>query len=293
MKKIKAILVATDFSEASLLAIERAAQLGQEHQAALEILHVIEEQPPQDESQSAGTSAAAEKKLAEIAAKFVPPLVPCRHRVATGKDFVAIIRCARQAQATLIVIGAHGEHTLKDHVFGTTTQKLARKASIPLLVVKQPSQAPYQRILAATDFSDASRRALEVAMDVAPQAEIDLLHAYGIWGESRLSVAGAGPQDRINYRRQIENSTSKSLREWLEGINVRGRHVDMHLRQGHPAAVIAQLAVERQADLVAMGTTGRSGLPYILIGSVAEKALPAVPCDTLVAKPHDFRFELP
>jgi universal stress protein E len=57
--------------------------------------------------------------------------------------------------------------------------------------------------------------------------------------------------------------------------------------------VIAQLAAGRQAELVAMGTTGRSGLPYILIGSVAEKTLPAVPCDILVVRPHGFHFELP
>lgn len=293
MKKINAILAATDFSASAHLATRRAAQLGLEHQATLEILHVIEDPPQGEEVQTVETLDSAEKKLAEIAAKLPPEEVLRRYQVATGKDFVAIIRCARQAQADLIIIGAHGEHTLRDDLFGTTAQKLARKASIPLLVVKQPAQAPYRRILAATDFSEASRRALEVAFNVAPQAEIDLLHVYGTWGESRLSMAGGGPQDRINYRRQIENSVLTRLQEWKEELNLSGRHIDMHIRQGHPATVITQMAMEFKSDLVAMGSTGRSGLPSILLGSVAEKVLPVVACDTLVVKPHGFRFELP
>jgi nucleotide-binding universal stress UspA family protein len=293
MERITAILVATDFSAAAQLAIRRAAQLGQEQQATLEMLHVIEEPLPGEEIHAVETLASAENKLAEIAVQLLPEDVLRRSQVATGKDFVAIIRCARQAQASLIVIGAHGEHTLRDDVFGTTALKLARKASIPLLVVKQPAPAPYRRILAATDFSDASRRALEVALNIAPQAEIDLLHGYGIWGESRLSMAGAGPQERIDYRRQLESSVSTRLHEWLAGINLSGRHIDLHIREGHPATLITQSAVEFKSDLVAMGTTGRSGLPYILLGSVAEKVLHMVPCDTLVVRPPGFRFELP
>lgn len=293
MERLAAILVATDFSVPAQLAIRRAAQLGEEHRAALEIVHVLEGAPPGEESQAGETLASAEKELAEVAANLVPKTVLHRCQVATGKDFVAIIRCARQAHAGLIVIGAHGDHRFKDEVFGTTAQKLARKARIPLLVVKQPSPAPYRRILATTDFSAESRQALEVAVKVAPKAEIDLLHVYGTWGESRLSMAGGGPQDRMNYRRQLEKSTSTRLQEWLEQTAVRERHVDLHVRQGPPATVISQMATERQAELVVMGTTGRSGLPYILLGSVAEKVLPAVACDVLVVKPEGFRFELP
>ena len=293
MERITAILVATDFSASSQLAIRRAAQLGQEHQAMLEILHVVEEPPPGEEILPVESLALAEKKLAETASQFIPDDVMRRYLVASGKDFVAIIRCARQAQADLIIIGAHGEHTLKDDVFGTTAQKLARKASIPLLVVKQPAQAPYRRILAATDFSEASRRVLETALKVAPQAEIDLLHVCHVWGESRLTMAGASPQERSAYRLQVEKSASAMLGDWVEQIDLNGRRPDLHVRQGHPANLISHMASERQADLVVMGTTGRSVLPYILLGSVAEKVLHSVPCDILVARQKGFRFELP
>lgn len=293
MGKIDAILVATDFSAAAQHAIRRAVQLGQEHRAVLEILHVVEDLLPEEKAQTITTLDSVEKELAEMAKTIVPEGVLCRQQVETGKDFVAIIRRARQIQAGLIVIGAHGDQAPSSSFFGTTAQKLARKASIPLLMVKQPSPAPYRRMLVATDLSSASRQAMELAMTVAPQAEIDLLHVHRIWGESRLSMAGAGPKDRINYLRQVESMAAAMLQEWLEDIDLQGRRCNLHIRQGQPATVITQTVWERQADLVVMGTTGRSGLPYLLLGSVAEKVLHTVSCDTLVVRPQGFRFELP
>lgn len=293
MKTIAAILVATDFSEAAQLAIQRAAQLGQEHHADLEILHVVEELPPEEECQPSETLDAAKRELAKLATTIVSAGGLSRQKVEQGKDFVAIIHRARQIQAGLIVIGAHGDHAPSSSFFGTTAQKLARKSSIPLLVVKQSPQLPYRRLLVATDLSTASRQAMEFAMTVAPQAEIDLLHVHQFWGESRLSLAGAGPEDRSRYRLQYEASVSTMLKEWLEEIDLGGRRVDLHVRQGNPALVISHLAAEREADLVVMGTTGRSGLPYILLGSVAEKVMQIVPCDALVVRPQGFRFVLP
>jgi nucleotide-binding universal stress UspA family protein len=286
------ILVATDFSELSRLALRRAAQLAQEHGAGLELLHVVEELPPEEEFPLVAALDAARTGLTEESRAEVPAGVPCRCLVEAGKDFVAIIRRARELPADLVVIGAHGRHSLVDYLVGTTAEKLARKAGLPLLVVKQPPQAPYRRLLVATDFSAASRHALEVAMALAPQAEIELLHVFGLWGEGRLSMAGANAEAREHYRRQARASSETLLKEWLAGVDLGGRHVESHLRQGPPATVIAQLAVERRSDLLVMATSGRSGLPYILLGSVAEQTLRASPCDTLVVRPPGFRFEL-
>jgi len=293
MKTLTTILAATDFSELSRLAIRRAAQLGQEHGAALELLHVVQGLPPEEAFPLIQALEAARKEVADESLANVPAGLNCRCQVETGKDFVAIIRRARQLPADLIVIGAHGGHYLKDYVVGTMAEKLARKAGIPLLVVKQPPQKPYRRILVATDFSSASRQAMEIAMTIAPQADIDLLHVYGFWGEGRLSLAGAGTDLLDQYRQQAKHSSLALLQEWMEGCDFGEHRVIEYLRQGHPASVIAQVAAERQADLVVLGTAGRSGLPYILLGSVSEQALRTIPCDTLMVRPREFHFELP
>lgn len=293
MQTITFILAATDFSELSRLAIRRAVQLSQEHGAGLELLHVVQELPPEESFPLQQALEAARKELAEESTGDVPTGFHCQCTVETGKDFVTIIRRAQQLRADLIVIGAHGNHSFKDYLIGTTAEKLARKAGIPLLVVKQPPQKPYRRMLVATDFSTASYQAMETALSIAPQASVEIVHVYGFWGEGRLSMAGANREELELYRQQARNSSIALLHEWMEGFDLNGRHVEQHLLQGHPASVIARLAAERQADLVVMGTSGRSGLPYILLGSVAEQALRTIPCDTLVARPSGFRFELP
>lgn len=293
MKPLTAILAATDFSATAQLAMRRAVQLGQEHHAEVELLHVVEEMPPEEELLAAELIDSAKGELAKLAATVVPTGGLSRQQVERGKDFVAIIQRARQIRADMIVIGTCSGHPPSDGSFGTTAQKLARKSSLPLLVVKQSPQLPYRRMLVATDFSLASRQAMETAMTVAPQAEIDLLHVHRFWGESRLSLAGVGPEDRSRYRRHYEGSVSAMLQEWLEEINLGGRSVNLHVHQGNPAAVISRLAAELQTDLLVMGTTGRSGLPYLLLGSVAETVLRTVPCDTLIVRPQGYRFELP
>lgn len=293
MPKLATILAATDFSGMSRLAIRRAVRLAQEHGADLELLHVIEELPAEEEFPLERAIAAARVELAAEVAEEVPAGLNCHHLAELGKDFVAIIRRARQLPAGLIVVGAHGRHSLLDYLVGTTVEKLARKAGLPLLVVKQAPLQPYRRLLLATDFSAASQQALEVAMTIAPQAEIELLHVYGIWGEGRLTMAGATADVVENYRHRAKASCEGLLQEWLAGIDLGGRRVERHLLQGHPPTTIAQLAAERQADLVVIGTAGRSGLPYILLGSVAEQTLRATPCDTLVVRPREFHFELP
>lgn len=65
------------------------------------------------------------------------------------------------------------------------------------------------------------------------------------------------------------------------------------LKHGRASHVIPKTAKRVRADLVAVGTTGRTGLPYILLGSVAEHVLREAPCDVLVARTEAVRFELP
>jgi nucleotide-binding universal stress UspA family protein len=293
MITIKTVLAATDLSDSSRDATHRAVLLCREHEAKLELLHVLEDLPPLAMLAMDQVLANARVALEEEAGAVVPDGLACQLTVETGKDFVAIVRHARKMMADLIVVGAHGHHVLRDYILGTTAEKLIRKSTLPVLVVKQPPQEAYRRLLVPTDFSEASWQALAAASVIAPKASIDLLHVYGFWGEGRLSMAGAGVEALESYRQQTESSVRAAMDDWLHGIDLAGHHVEQHFRQGHAASVVTQFVAERQHDLVVMGTSGRSGLPYILLGSVTEQALRTLPCDTLTVRPKEFRFELP
>lgn len=293
MMAIKSVLAATDLSDSSRDAVSRAALICHEHGAELELLHFIEDIPPIAILSMEQVREDARREVEKTAQTLLPPGFAYHLEIETGKDFVAIVRRARTLMADLIVIGAHGNHVLRDYLIGTTAEKLIRKAAFPILVVKQTPKAPYRRILVPTDFSETSRQALATARVIAPGAGIDLLHVYGFWGEGRLSMAGVGPEALESYRQQTEASVRLAMDEWLQGLDLSGHQVRVHFCQGQAASVIAHFIAEQQNDLVAMGTSGRSGLPYVLLGSVTEQVLRTVSCDTLTVRPKEFHFELP
>jgi nucleotide-binding universal stress UspA family protein len=299
----KIILAASDLSEKSALVIERAALLARHNGAHLELLHVVEDRPQKEvpaplqdlvaASPLQQLKDAAREKLEGQSEQSVGKEICYTCRVENGKDFVVIIRSARQLGAALIVIGAHGSHSLRDFFLGTTAEKVVRKGGLPVLVVKNRTVTPYRRLLVPTDFSDAARQALLTALTLAPEAHLDLLHVYEFWGEGRLSLADSSKELREQYHRTVREGAEIEMTEWLRGIDLGRRPVERHFRHGHPGSLIPQLAKELTSDLVAMGTAGRSGLPYILVGSVAEHALREAPCDVLMVRPATFRFELP
>lgn len=303
MNSSKIILAASDLSEQSALALGRAAQLARAQGAQLELLHVVETSPiaelPAPLRDAFGASALqqqieeARHHLERQARQTLGGTIAWHCRVETGKDFVAIIRGARQSSADLIVLGAHGSHALRDLFLGTTAEKVVRKADRPVLVVKKPTLAPYRRVLVATDFSAAARQALLVALPLAPEARFDLLHVQTPWGEGLPSLAGIEDPTHQRYQQQLGDWVASSMTEWLRGIAFGARPCLRHVRQGRPGILIPQMAEEVGADLLVMGSAGLSGLASILLGSVAEHVLRAAPCDLLLVRPPDFHFELP
>lgn len=300
MARPEVILVASDLSAKSEIALRRAALIAREHRARLELLHVLENvsreglpKGPEDERLLREETRGAEERLQRQVEKTVGQDVPFRCGVLVGKDFVIIIRHARRVAADLVVMAAHGSHSIRDRFLGTTPEKVVRKGEFPVLTVRKPPVGAYARVLVATDFSEGSRQALLTALAVAPEARLDLLHVYELWGQGRLALAGGSEEAAARYHQLARGHAERQMDEFLQGIDLAGRRIERHFRHGHPSALISLLAGELEADLVATGTEGRSGLPYILLGSVAEHVLLHAPCDVLTVRPPDFRFELP
>ncbi len=303
MKKQKTILATSDLSDNAEMAIERAAQLASQHGAKLEILHVLEDWPDQEpaglplslplKSLLRKAAEAARERLQRQTERAIGDAPPPELRVEVGKDFVVIIRRARQIEADLIVVGAHGSHFVRDLFLGTTAEKVVRKGDRPVLVVKKASGTPYRRVLIPTDFSDASRQAFLAALDIAPGARFDLLHVYRLWGAGRLGLAAAGDRELTKYHAQLQETAEIQMTEFLKDLDPASRRLTRHLLQGHPPTLIPAQATELGSDLVAVGTEGVSGLPYHLLGSVTEHVMRHAACDVLAVRPSSFCFRLP
>ncbi|BCR05613.1 universal stress protein [Desulfuromonas versatilis] len=293
MTKINQVLAATDFSEPARVAMKRAISICQGHGAHLEAVHVIEELPPAELLSLERSQEISRHQLLEELEKTGSGGVEGNCRVETGKVFVSIIRSAREIPADLIVVGAHHNPSFRDHFLGTTAEKLVRKSPIPVLVTKQPPKSPYKRILVPIDFSDASMDALNMALALAPQASVELLHVYSFWGEGRLSMAAYGKDVLEQYRQEAQKMAKSSMKKFVEENDIALPPFSQHLRQGHAASEIIKFAKELDVELIVMGTTGRSGLRQVLVGSVTEHVLRAGPCDILTVRSPEFQFELP
>lgn len=69
--------------------------------------------------------------------------------------------------------------------------------------------------------------------------------------------------------------------------------IEKLIRRGKPFVEIIIAAREKEADLIVMGTHGRTGLSHSLMGSVAEKVVRKAPCPVLTVKPRNYKFEAP
>lgn len=133
-------------------------------------------------------------------------------------------------------------------------------------------------ILHPTDFSETSRYALHIAHSLAKQHQGRLV---------LLAVPPPPPptEERYLMSEQFEGiieSTRRQLRELADNLN--DPSVETRVAMGAPATTIVELAQTLPADLIVMGTHGRTGIMRLLMGSVAEEVCRRAPCLVLTIR---------
>lgn len=148
-------------------------------------------------------------------------------------------------------------------------------------------------ILCPVDFSPSSDYALHYAVDLARmfEARLTLLHVVEV--PFLPSYAMAGVPDLSLPLEQIEEGARKGLARLVEDCRARYGKVETEMRTGTAFMEIITYAREIDADMIVMGTHGRTGLSHLLIGSVAEKVVRKAPCPVLTIRHPDHVFEMP
>lgn len=149
MIALKRILLPTDFSEPSLNAARYAKAFAENHRAALNVLHVIEEPylygwvPPEG---GALAMPFQQEDVEKWAREQYRRMVPQEERqnytaqlfLKTGSPFLEIVRFAKEQDIDLIVMGTHGRGPLAHMLMGSVAEKVVRKAPCPVLTVRHP-----------------------------------------------------------------------------------------------------------------------------------------------------------
>lgn len=174
-RKIKHILVATDFSETSDFAISRAVEIAKATKANLTMIHVVQREfldkvletiIPKDILQTPEeyTSTLIIEKIHALS----PHKINIDHVIISkGKPAFKILQFARRNKIDLLIMGAHGKYSIRDSFVGTTAEYIAERTPCPVLIVKNLPRKPYHKILVPVDFSDASKNALNTQLCLA------------------------------------------------------------------------------------------------------------------------------
>jgi nucleotide-binding universal stress UspA family protein len=291
------ILCPIDFSDASAGALRYAVAIAAHFTARVILLTV--EDPLLTEAADLGTGVVwtpeeCKRDMWQFASKTFGPessvLATLEFEVAVGKPATEILRVARERSCDLTVISTHGLTGVRKLFFGSTTERVLRETTKPVLVTPSIDPGPVtiedakrliRRILVPVDLTPASRHQTDVARALAEGVGVPLILVHVVEPlrtrlAARLHLAGIEAD-----RRAVAEDGLNAL---LATVPPR-LHPEALVAYGEPAEELAKVARDRQAGLVIMGLHG-SPLLGPRIGSVTYRLLCLAPTLVLAIPPQ-------
>jgi nucleotide-binding universal stress UspA family protein len=288
MKKIEKILLATDFTRASEDAQKMAASLAAKSASKIYLLHVIpkaiqlygrslDQTPLLQESTNVLGEYADEIRrggVSEVETLLV-----------SGNPQEEIISQADTLGVNVIMIGSGDKDRGDRFPLGVTAQNIIRSTATPVWVVRRGSSAGIKSILCPVDFSEHSRRAVVNAADLSRMfgAKLQVLAV----AENLSRVYRGMPLYLGKGEADGKRHCKKELDKFLRDFDFEGMAYNRAVRYGEPHEEVLKAASEMGADLMVMGSIGRTGLTRVLMGSVAEKIARELPCSLIMMKAQD------
>ena len=282
------ILLATDLTSEAGHTFERAVNLALASSAKLHIFHVF----PSYSFHNIKKSSISFKQDAETAIKnYLDGHKAIKQlkfsiTIVDGKEkFVEIIDHAEKVKADLIVMGIHSKAKLRDMFVGTTIERVARKGTKPILMVKDKPLGEYENVLVGTDFSAGSKQALRIALELAPNGFFNLLHSFDFpdtyTGDKIAQYAG---NVVVNFEKIRLEDFVKENEKLLKKFGIDPHHFRFWTTQGAVYPCLIREAEAVKADLIAIGTHSHLNLMPFKLGGTAQDLLANPPCDVLVAR---------
>jgi nucleotide-binding universal stress UspA family protein len=315
MIRLNKILVATDFGDASDVALHYGRALAHTFGATLHLLHVAEN----TFLRAVPTDPHVLKAVAvtQLRDRLTDGDLTTLHAVASletsDETAEAIVKYAARHAVGLIVMGTHGRAAIARLLVGSVAEKVVRTAPCPVLTVRQPerdfvvpdaalgsaqhepggvSMMTLKNILVATDFSEPSEAALTYGRALARtfKATLHVLHIV-----ERVSDVVYGAEAYAVAIPELQQELEDSARKQLEDLLVDNDPHPLTTRQGlisssAPAAAIVDYAGKEGIDLIVTGTHGRGGVAHLLMGSVAERVVRTAPCPVLTVRHPEHEF---
>lgn len=282
--QINQILVPTDFSENAELAVNYAIALAKQCSAKLHLLHtpVVPTYLLMDLSYSPGPEAVtrilndAQEALDRQAQTITAAGVEHFTAIREGTVHEVIRDYAKEHDVDLVVVGTHGRTGVSKLMYGSITERVIKTVHTPIIIIPPEGGRIPSSIVIAYDFSAPAKHAAEVARAIhgVSHGSLHLVHSYlDVWGEytDRGAVVGEAAEKR---REALHLGLEGMLKDDAKELfSIDAQAIQTHLVTGDPATGILKVADEVGATLICAGTTGKSGIERLLIGSVARRLL--------------------
>ncbi|HTY61391.1 MAG TPA: universal stress protein [Acidobacteriota bacterium] len=287
------ILAAMDLDKDSDELLRQADSLARSYRVKLTVCHVLPEvfavRPlyPQlhlDDALKlseleAGVRDALLKRVRTVTGREQPQI---EIEIEQGTAHAGILRAAENIGAGAVVVGGKVDHAGR-HILGGAAEYVVRYANCPVLVARPSAKG---KVLAATDFSDPALPAVEAgaAESRHRKADLAIIHAIDL-----LPVMSPFYGEFYSYdvppivlSDQMRKVWQQRLDECVHHFNAKGGGL---LCDGPAAQAILSAASELPAQLLVVGTHGRTGLSRLMaLGSVAEAVVRAAPCSVLIVR---------
>ena len=285
------ILCPIDFSPGSDHALAVASRIAKDTRAELVIVHVgstpwlVPSRYPFPADLIEKLTREREDGLATAAreaTRLGAPSVATRLVQGTAWDEIVHV-LDDDTRFDLAVIGTHGRTGIARVLLGSVAEKVVRHAPCSVLAARARGDVKaFEHVLCPTDFSDSSRRAVELAaaLVVPGGSGITLLHTI------EMPVVYATPTIPPVVFAEVDKQTRPLIEQWAGELRSKvGVPVATLVETGSPGAnALEILDKDPSYDLVVVGSHGRTGLKRVLLGSVAEKIVRHAPCPVLVAR---------
>jgi nucleotide-binding universal stress UspA family protein len=227
-------------------------------------------------------------ELAETVGRLAGPNRNAESAVLRGRPATAIVDDARTFGADLVVVGSRGHGGIASLLLGSVSAEVVDHAPCPVLVARQPTLS---RVVFATDASPSATSAQDLLsrwpiFDGLPIHVISVAHVPRPWQTGMATtmytrVADAFARDLA----EAEKEHQRVAEESVAALRAAGRDAVAETPVGDTAAEIIRAGVKWDADLVVLGSRGRTGLRRVVLGSVARNVVHGSAASMLVV--HD------
>lgn len=210
-----------------------------------------------------------------------------------NRPFEAIVHEVLEQNFDLVIKGTHNHDILKSMIFTPTDWHILRKCPCAVLLVKEHEWPENGNIIAAVNagseqdhHQSLNQRVISNAKAMAQvlHGKVHLVNAFpGTPVNIAIEIPEFNPQQYNSAMRQHHENAVAELARQFDMVEQ-----DTHVLEGMPEDIIPALATELDAEMVVIGTIGRTGLSAAIIGNTAEHLIDQLDCDVLALKPANF-----